>query len=193
MSIWAKQGNFAVLKSTELSSCQLQNQAESLTVSGLVFINNSAWMYIGQSTVQPSATQLDFLCYTLTDWKADRCSFCERKKEQNREMGRREETSVWGHKISTVFPSLRFLFYFHQQCEISAPPRCSLSSRASASMCARLVCWLFLSSLVRNNSPYWRVAHSGGDRDLIATTPFCWLPHFTYNECLSSGHVCVAR
>lgn len=104
-------------------------------VSGLIFINNSTGMYIGQSTVQPSATQLDGLCHTLADLKADRCSFRERKKEQKGEMGRRQEALVWEHKISTVFPGLclLFLFFFPQQCAISATPRCSLSSRASAS------------------------------------------------------------
>lgn len=103
-----------------------------VTVSGLVF-TNSVWMLIGQSTIQPSATQLDGLCHMLADLQADRCSFCERNREQKGEMGRREETLVWGQKISTVFSSLCLLFYFPQQWGISAPPRCSLSSRASTS------------------------------------------------------------
>lgn len=82
-----------VSKSPEQSSYQLQNWVESLTISGLIFRNNSAWMYIGQSTVQPSATQLDGLCHTLPHLKVDRCSFPERKKERKgtRETGRGEQ------------------------------------------------------------------------------------------------------
>lgn len=51
----------------------------------------------------------------------------------------------------------------------------------------------FLSSSVRNKSLCRWDAHSGEDRDRPATTTACWLPHFSYNERLSSGYVCVAK
>lgn len=56
-------------------------------------------MDIGQSTVQPSATQLDGLCHIL----ADRCSFREIKKEKKGEMGSREETSVGSFLVYVCF------------------------------------------------------------------------------------------
>lgn len=189
MSIWVKQGNFTVSKSPEQSSYQLQNRAESLTISGLIFINNSAWMYIGQSTVQPSAAQLDGMCNTLADLKVDRCNFPERKKKI--EMGRREQVLVQKHKTSTVLRSLRVLFYFPQQCAISAPPRCSFTGIAGTYYVCKTCVLPTLSSLVRNKSSCQWHAHSGGYRDLPTTTALCWLHHFSCN--LSSGYVHVAR
>lgn len=55
-------------------------------------------MDIGQSTVQPSATQLDGLCHIL----ADRCSFRDIKDKKG-EMGSREETSVGSFLVYVCF------------------------------------------------------------------------------------------
>lgn len=188
MSIWVKQGNFTVSKSPEQSSNQLQNWSESLTRSDLVFINNSAWVYIEQSTVQPSATQLDGSCLTLADLKVDRCSFPERKKEKKREAERREQVVVQRHKISTVFSSLCLLFCFLSNVLFQHLPGAHSATELVYLTHMRLVCFLFLSSLVRNKSLWRWDAHSGGDRSLTATTTVCWLPRFSYNKCLSSGY-----